>query len=60
MAFLTLCATNAFYCYAIHFIILKIIMEFLVDAVEFVTLTRFFVIKINFRFSVTVDTPAHA
>ena len=60
MAFLALCTANLFNGYTIHFTGFDIVVKLFVDAVEFVTLTRFFVIKINFRFSVTVDTPAHA
>ena len=43
VAFLTLRSTYAFYRYAIHFFILDIVMEFFVDAVEFIAFAGFFI-----------------
>ena len=60
MAFLALCTANAFYSYTIHFMIFYIVMEFFVYAVKLIAFTGFIIVKINFRFPVAVNTPAHA
>lgn len=60
VTFLALCTTNAFYRYAVHFMIFKVIMEFLVNAIKFIAFAGFFIIEIYFGFSVAIDTPSHA
>ena len=60
MTFLAFCSANLFNCYAIEFVILDIIVELFVNAVEFVTRAFFRIVKINLCFPVAVDAPAHA
>ena len=59
MAFLAFQTADIFYCYAIHFAGLKIIMKFFIDAIEFIA-GRIGVIEVHLGFTVTVDAPAHA
>jgi hypothetical protein len=56
---LALQSSNIFDCYAIHFTSFDIVVKLLVDAVKLVSGT-FCIVEIDFRFPVTVDTPAHA
>src|SRR5688572_1613029 len=60
MAFLTFCTANAFYGYAVHFIVLKIIMKLLINAVVFISGAGALIQEIYFGLPVTVNTPAHA
>ena len=60
VTFLAFRSTNLFNRYTVHFMIFQVFVEFLVNAVILVSGTVFFVVKINFRFSVAIDTPAHA
>ena len=59
MAFLALNPTDILHRYAVHLTSLDIVMELLVNAVEFVA-GAVIVVKVNLCFAVTVDTPAHA
>lgn len=59
VTFLTFQTTDIAYSHTIHFVVLYIVMKLLVNAVEFVT-SAVAVVEINFCFSVTVYTPAHA
>ena len=45
--------------HAIHLTVLDIVMEFLVNAIEFVAGSAV-AVELHFRLAVTVDTPAHA
>jgi hypothetical protein len=54
VAFHTFCTADLFHGHTIHFLVLQVFVEFLVDAVELV------IGELNFGFAVTVDTPAHA
>ena len=59
MTFLTLETSDIFHFHTVHFTVFDIIVEFLVDAVELVTLGAV-VIEVHIGLAVTVDTPSHA
>ena len=59
MAFLAFRTADIFYRHAIHRTRLQVMMEFLVNAVEFVAISAG-IGKIDLGSTVTVDTPAHA
>jgi hypothetical protein len=59
VTFLTFQTANIFYGNAIHFTGPYIVVEFFVNAIEFVA-CAVIVIKIHLAFAVAVDTPAHA
>jgi hypothetical protein len=59
MAFLTFESTNILDSNTVHFMILIIVVEFLVNAVKFIA-CAIAIIEIHFCFAVTVDTPSHA
>lgn len=59
MAFLALQSADIFHGHAIHFVILDIVMELFVNAVEFVT-GAVRVIEIDLGLAVTVHAPTHA
>ena len=54
VTFHTFSTADLFYRYAVHFLVLKIFMELLVNAVEFI------VSELNFCFPVAIYTPSHA
>ena len=45
--------------YAIHFVVLEVIMEFFINTVKFIS-RAVIIIKVHFGFTMTIDTPAHA
>lgn len=59
MTFLTLKTTDILHFHAVHFTGPDIVVELLVNAVEFVTL-RTVIVEVHIGLPVTVDTPAHA
>ena len=60
MTFLALGTTNVLYGDTILRTVLQIFVEFLVDAVELVAIVSSRIREIDFRGTVTVNTPAHA
>ena len=58
VTFLTFCTADMLHCYAIHFMIFQIFMEFFVDAIEFIS--GAIAVEVNLCFPVAIDTPAHA
>jgi len=59
VTFLAFQATDIFYGYAVHFTGFNIVVEFLVNAVKLVA-RAVVIVELHFRFTVTVDAPAHA
>src|ERR1700727_2797088 len=60
MAFLAFRTADVFHRYGIHLTRTKLMVEPLIDAIEFVAFLAGAIRKINLRSPVTVDTPAHA
>jgi len=60
VTFLTLGSADLFHGNTVHLVILNIVVEFLVNAVKFITACIVLIIEINLGFAVTVDAPAHA
>ena len=56
--FLALQSSYTFHCHAVHLVILDIVVEFLVNTVEFVSGT--IGIEINLALAVAVNAPTHA
>ena len=54
MAFLTLCSTDLLNSYTVELLVLHVLMELFVNAVELV------VCELHFGLPVAIDTPAHA
>lgn len=60
VTFLAFRSTHLFYSNTVHFTVRYVFVEFLVNAVIFITAAIFFVVKINFGFPVAIYTPSHA
>jgi archaellum biogenesis ATPase FlaH len=59
VTFLAFEAANIFHGYAVHLTGFEIVMEFLVNAVEFIAAGAVIVIEVDFGFAVTVHAPTH-
>ena len=58
MTFLAFKAANVFDCHAVHFAGLYIVMEFFIDTIKLISMALI-IIKLNFCFPMTINTPAH-